>query len=50
MDLIEILKQFLQVDPSNFFTLFPINFKRGHEYKVLKFRSKLLTGHNFLPT
>ena len=49
-DLVEtfkILRQFLQVDSSSFFTLSPINFTRGHDYKLLKFRSKLLTRHNF---
>ena len=49
-DLVEtfkILRQFLQVDLSSFFTLSPINFTRGHDYKLLKFRSKLLTRHNF---
>ena len=41
------LRQFLQVDSSSFFTPSPINFTRGHDYKLLKFRSKLLTRHNF---
>ena len=49
-DLIEtfkILKQYLDVNPINFFTLSPIHFTRGHDYKLFKFRSKLLVRSKF---
>ena len=48
-DLIEtfkILKWYLDVDHSNF-TLSPIDFTRGHDYKLFKPRSKLLVRSKF---
>ena len=49
-DLIEtfkILKRYLDVNHSNFFTLSPIDFTRGHDYKLFKPRSKLLVRSKF---
>ena len=49
-DLIEtfkILKNFLNVDSSNFFTLSSTTFTRGHDFKLFKSRSKLLVRSNF---
>ena len=49
-DLIEtfkILKRYLDVNHLNFFTLSPIDFTRGHDYKLFKPRSKLLVRSKF---
>jgi len=39
----KILKQCLHIDPTKFFTLSSIKFTRGHDYKLYKPRSRLLT-------
>ena len=49
-DLIEtfkILKRYLDINHSIFFTLSPIDFTRGHDYKLFKPRSKLLVRSKF---
>ena len=49
-DLIEtfkFLKQYFHIDSTKFFTLSPINFTRGHDYKLYKPRSKLLARSRF---
>ena len=49
-DLIEtfkILKQYLHINSTHFFTLSPTNFTRGHDYKLFKSRSKLLVRSKF---